>query len=275
MKGRHSGASGFRIHRVPATRPAGGKLLIPPRFLATFFGVRPSGVLHVGAHRAEEFGLYASAGFGRTLWVEAQPGLIPEIEQVISGSGDELYFGCVWGETGREHRLRIASNSASTSLFDFGEHRDAYPEITTTSEVLVRTTRLDELIPVDRDFDFVTLDIQGAELEALIGLGDRIESVRWIYTEVSRRPLYAGAPLVDELDQFLASRGFRRTASSWKSAGWGDALYTREPAPLMQSLRNHAGRAVLWGRDALGLPKSAKRLRNKVFRLIDRLRAPF
>ena len=247
-------------------------MLIAPTFLSKWFGVVPSGVLHVGANYAEEFGLYRAAGFGPTIWVEAQSALKPAIERVIRGTEDELYIGCVWSESGQEKFLHVASNSASTSIFEFGDHLNAYPEIQTVRKEAVYTIRLDEPIPANKTFELVTLDIQGAELEALKGLGHRLDSVKWVYSEVSKRQLYAEAPLLNEVDSFLASKGFYRIATSWKSAGWGDALYARSGQRFRFRARNHVGRIVLWIRDLLGLPKSWTRLRRKVYRAVDRMR---
>ena len=247
-------------------------MLIPPSFLRTWFGVRPQGVLHVGAHLAEEFALYKAEGFGKTLWVEAQESLIPEIREAISESNDEVYQGAIWSETGKKLTLRVTSNSASTSLYPLGEHREEYPTIVVDEERTVHTIRLDELIPGEESFDFVTLDIQGAELEALRSMGDRINSVKWVYTEVNKRMLYEGIALVSELDQFLGSHKFHRVASSWTKKGWGDALYTRDHESIFSRVRNSIGFLALMIRDALGLPKSAERLKKKVFRKIDRLR---
>ena len=78
-----------------------------------------------------------------------------------------------------------------------------HPEIHVVEEFALPTARLDTLLAgTPHRFDFVNLDIQGAELRALRGLGDRLRGVRWIYCEVMEKPLYIGAPLVGELDAY-------------------------------------------------------------------------
>jgi hypothetical protein len=103
-------------------------------------------------------------------------------------------------------------------------------------------------------------------------MGERINSVKWIYTEVNKRMLYEGIPLVNELDEFLGSHKFRRVATSWFGKGWGDALYSLDHESVFSRARNLIGLLALKIRDGLGLPKSAQRLKKRVFRTIDRLR---
>jgi FkbM family methyltransferase len=204
-------------------------MLIPTRHLKKLFGVSPSGVLHVGAHLAEEFDSYHALDFGRVIWVEAQEALAKLIETKVAGSGDLVLVGAVWSASGEQKKFNLASNSQSSSLYEFGTHSQNYPGVVFQGTALATTTRLDELLPDDSRFDFVNLDIQGAELEALLGLGSLLSQVRWIYTEVNREEVYEGCPLVEDMDLFLEDAGFSRVYTIWTSAGWGDALYVRSP----------------------------------------------
>jgi len=207
-------------------------VLIPPGQLRTMFFVRPNGVLHVGAHSGQEFDGYHANEFGRVLWVEAQESLIPDLVNKVCGVGDRVFNAVVWSESGVELDFKIANNSQSSSLFEFQDHKDFHPEVSFVSHELVRTVRLDDLIPENEPFNMVNLDIQGAELEALEGLGARLDHVFWVYCEVNRTQLYAGIALVGEIDDFLQSAGFFRVVTVWKSANWGDALYVRRRGPL-------------------------------------------
>jgi len=247
-------------------------LLIPPKFLAKWFQVAPKGVLHVGAHLAEEFHLYRDQGFGKTFWVEAQQELVPKIRKVISSSDDEVYQGAVWSKSGDRMTLQITNNGQSTSLYRLAEHLVQYPKILPIEERVVPTIRLDELIPHEAQFDFVNLDIQGAELEALRGMGERLKTVKWVYAEVNKRMLYEGIPLVDELDAFLSSYDLHRVATAWTGAGWGDALYSRGTRSVGGRLLNLLGVMAL-KLHLLGGPRGvARRLRKRLYGSVDRLR---
>lgn len=202
-------------------------MLIPPKELRKKFLVAPAGVLHVGAHRAEELPLYREENFGKIIWVEAQPDLVDDLRRNISAPGDTVLQGAVWGASGISKTFHVTNNGESSSLYELAEHTEHYPSISEVEAYEISTVRLDELIPAGETFDFVNLDVQGAELEALVGLGKLLDQVMWVYSEVNRAELYAGIPLVEELDLFLRKAGFIRVFTRWTSAGWGDAIYCR------------------------------------------------
>ena len=66
-------------------------------------------------------------------------------------------------------------------------------------------------------------------MAALIGMGHKLDSLRWIYTEINKRPLYTGVPLLPEYEEFLSRRGFKLLAKRWTPlAGWGDAIFIKK-----------------------------------------------
>lgn len=76
--------------------------------------------------------------------------------------------------------------------------------------------------------DLLWMDLQGAELKALKGMGDLLETVRMVYTEVLYQEIYFGQAFADEIDQYLVSHGFRLHTKLNSSSWFGDALYIRE-----------------------------------------------
>ncbi len=204
-------------------------MLIKADWLIRYWGVKPEGVVHVGAHLAEELSSYKRLNFGTCLWVEANPNLIPILKRKLANTKDILVEAAVWEESGKKVDLNIASNSLSTSLFEFGLHRQIYPSVITSEVISVQTRRLDEIIPLSYKFNFINLDIQGAEMSALKSLGSRTPEVHYIFSEVNKKNLYKDAPSVRALDEFLGNLGFKRQITFWVPfAGWGDALYVSE-----------------------------------------------
>lgn len=193
--------------------------------------LNPSGVLHVGAHEAEEVGEYITNGFAKQapiIWVEAQADLAEILKKKLDPKVNKVYCAVAWNVDDVIKTFNVTSKSASSSLFDLDEHKNFYPEIDIVQKVQVTTSRLDSILSSSDIFDFVVLDIQGAESQAIEGLGNRIDSVNWIFTEISKRELYTGATLYKDLDVQLSELGFRRVFTAWdRRAGWGDALYTR------------------------------------------------
>lgn len=91
--------------------------------------------------------------------------------------------------------------------------------------------------------DFINLDIQGVELQAIMSLGVLIDQVNVIYTEVNKRQVYVGCNLIQDIDAYLKKYGFRRIATRWqRRSGWGDALYVNQKIPrrnLIQYIRSN------------------------------------
>lgn len=203
-------------------------MLIAPVELRRFFGVKPRSVLHVGAHTGEELGRYLAAQFGPRTWIEAQPELIENLRKKVSAVGDSVVQACVWSVSGVELTFFRASNGESSSVYEMGTHKDHHPHIYNVESYQVVTMSLEDLLPPKSKFDFVNLDIQGAELQALMGMGKLLNSVRWIYMETNREELYRGIPLVGEIEDWLQVRGFVRAISLWTEYEWGDSLFVRE-----------------------------------------------
>jgi FkbM family methyltransferase len=76
--------------------------------------------------------------------------------------------------------------------------------------------------------DFLWMDIQGAELMALQGLGDRIRDVKLIHTEVEFLEIYSGQPLFSDIKRFLNREGFRLVAFTTMAEFAADAVFANE-----------------------------------------------
>ena len=207
-------------------------MLISVPELQKWFKLTPSTILHVGAHLAEENDAYRAAGWGfkdKIIWVESQANLILELRDKLDPEHNEIIQATVWHENDIELEFNVSSNSQSSSILKFGTHAKDYPEISYVQKSIVRTKRLDAIIPINQKLDFINLDIQGAELSALKGLGEHLWNVKYIYSEVNKKQVYLGCPHVNEVDNFLRKYGFRRIATRWVfKKGWGDALWVRD-----------------------------------------------
>jgi hypothetical protein len=134
----------------------------------------------------------------------------------------------VWDLDGIELDFKLTNNSQSSSLLDFGTHQLSYPNIFVNNTERIRTKRLDSFIELNDNIDLLVLDIQGVELKALIGLGEHLKRVKYIYSEVNKREVYIDCSQVKDLDRYLRNFGFKRAATSWVvGAGWGDALWIK------------------------------------------------
>ena len=77
-------------------------------------------------------------------------------------------------------------------------------------------------------YNFLNLDIQGAELLALCGASKILPYIDYIYTEINEAELYEECCLAWELDSYLLSFGFKRAKTHMTKDKWGDAFYIKQ-----------------------------------------------
>lgn len=100
--------------------------------------------------------------------------------------------------------------TASGSLLKPTKHLQYHPTITFPNTEVVECSRLDSFIARTRisRIDLLWMDVQGAEMNVLEGLGVAISTVKRIYTEYSLEELYEGQKTLPQIAEFLETKGF-------------------------------------------------------------------
>lgn len=210
-------------------------MLIKFQDLIRKYKIQPKGVFHVGANDGQEALYYYGNGVERTLWVEAIPEVHDKLKAVIRNYPNAISFqACITEDDFKSVKFNVSSNKGeSSSLLDFGTHKYTYPDITFTKQIELTTIRLDTLVSVKgvdiSEYDFLNIDVQGAELMVLKSLGGMIRNFRSIYVEVNREEVYKGCPLINDITTYLGEHGFELKEVKWSQHGnWGDAYYQRK-----------------------------------------------
>lgn len=192
-------------------------------------------VLHVGAHECQEADEYERLGLLPVYWVEGNRDVALRAADALNAREKTdfhtIYLAVVSDADGQELTFHITSFDQSSSILPLGTHATRYPEIVEAESRTVYTTSIDTLLTRDvrprQAIKFLNLDIQGAELLALQGMGVWLEEITGIYTEVNFEEVYQGCALIGQLDDFLGARGFTRLLTHDTGQGWGDAFYGR------------------------------------------------
>lgn len=210
-------------------------MLIDFRQLFPKYGIKPKGVLHVGANRGEEAPVYLELGIKKQIWIEAYEPVFRQLKETLANNPEAIAWNaCIGDENGEKVIFNVSNNgSQSSSILELGTHKEAHPEVHYINHIEMKTQRIDKLFQdpfVNADnYDFLNIDLQGAELKALKGMGKLIEGFKWAYLEVNQKELYKGCALVEDIDFFLGAYGFTRVETKWcGNTGWGDALYITE-----------------------------------------------
>jgi FkbM family methyltransferase len=202
-----------------------------PQEIVQEFG-KFKGVLHVGAHMAEERKDYIAAGIEKRVWIEGNPQIASNLTKTCSGPDDTVICAVVSEVDDESVCFNVANNGQSSSILPLKDHADIYRDIIYVSQHHTKTASLKTIlddIDKDQELDLLNLDIQGVELRAIKGLGNRINQFRAIYAEVNTKELYEKCDMMDEMDSYLASHGFEKIGfKMYFNDGWGDALYVRK-----------------------------------------------
>lgn len=199
-------------------------------------GYRPRGIVHVGAHLADEMEHYIECEPNLIVWIEAFPKYANYIRGLIQNSNfdktsQKVIEALVADSDGDKRDFFVFSNEgASSSIFrSTALLRETWPGVKETGEKLSLTTsRLDTALMANgvnaKDIDVLVFDIQGAEALAIKGAGVYLDSAMFVETEVSRASIYEGAPLVDEVISLMEARSFYPcTPIPWH----GDVVFSR------------------------------------------------
>lgn len=203
-------------------------MLIPLHQLIQKYKVQIKGILHVGAHECEEIADYERyVPRNQILWVEAMPDKVAISKSRYSNL---LIENAVVSDVEETVKFNISNNGQSSSILEFGLHSKFHPHVHYVNSFQAQTKLLKDIIcNYAINYNFLNLDIQGAELKALKGMEEYLNKVDYIYTEVNSDYVYKGCAIVCEIDEYLKQFGLHRVETSWwQDCKWGDAFYIRK-----------------------------------------------
>lgn len=205
-------------------------MLIDFRQLFPRHNIKPQGVLHIGANVGEEAPVYNELGINNVIWIEGNPDIFHKLNSNVAPYRHHTYCAIIGDENGKEVNFHISNNaSQSSSILELGTHKIVHPEVHYVKDIKGVTKRIDDMFSHLDGYDFLNIDLQGAELMALRGMGELLHGFKWAYLEVNKAYLYEGCPLVEDLDLFLLGFGFKRVETSWAgNTNWGDALWIKK-----------------------------------------------
>jgi FkbM family methyltransferase len=194
------------------------------------------GVIHVGAHKAEELEYYSNKlNVENVIWIEANLDLISDISNRISKKrGHSVVWAAAYDEDFLELNLNISNKNygESSSLLDLKKHSEVYPDVFYLDKKPVITKRIDSIIEYSAydisRYNFINLDTQGTELKVLKGCEKILENIDYIYCETNEIEMYKGCCLSNEIDEYLKKYSFIKKINKNTNFGWGESFYVKE-----------------------------------------------
>ncbi|MDX2191528.1 MAG: FkbM family methyltransferase [Bacteroidota bacterium] len=207
-------------------------MLVKIDYLIRKYRLKVTGILHLGAHECEEALDYSKSGIDNVTWVEANPVLFKKIKQKWASNEKYTFIeAAIFDVNGKELQFNISNNTQASSLLEFDKHSQYHPDMVMTQTITVQTQTLDKLNETyhfdSKKCNFLNIDLQGVELNALKGFENGLNFIDYIFTEVNFEPLYKGCALIGEIDDFLKQKGFQRVLTVKTEQNFGDALYIK------------------------------------------------
>jgi FkbM family methyltransferase len=203
-------------------------MLISLHELVKKYNIQFKGILHVGAHECEELQDYEKyLSRNLILWVEA---LQDKVDFCKKKFQDVQIENAVVSDQIETVKFNRSNNGQSSSILELGLHKHFHPHVHYISSCEVQTKLLKNIIcNYNIEYNFLNLDIQGAELKALKGMEEYLNKVDYIYTEVNSDYVYENCAIVTELDDYLKQFNLFRVETKWcENFRWGDAFYIRK-----------------------------------------------
>ncbi len=220
---------------------ADGTRMFHLRQLFQQHSIKPRGVIHIGAHEGQEVDLYQSLGAEKMLLVEANPVVFQRLQSKIAGLENIIAVNCAISDRNGTLNLRVNAFDHSSSILPLKHHKDIFPTMLEVNQVTVQSKTLDTLMAElqlnPQDFNFLNIDIQGAELLALQGATQTLQHIEAICSEINFAELYEGCALAEQLDAFLKRYQFNRVATETPhNPAWGDGFYVKPKVAAQTNL---------------------------------------
>lgn len=207
-------------------------MLIDFKQLFPRYSIKPKAVLHIGANRGEEAETYSQLGIKNVLWIEGNEELIQELNANVSKYEGQTWMNYLIGDVDMQLvSFHIANNSGqSSSVLELGTHKDEHPDVHYIKHVPMVTRRIDCLFSAETiaPYDFLNIDLQGFDLQAIKGMGDLLKGFKWAYLEVNTTEVYKGCAQLPEVEAYMKHFGFKLVETKFlRGCTWGDALFIK------------------------------------------------
>ena len=202
------------------------------------------GIIHIGAHQGEEVEYYLQMGFENILLIEANPEWVELLNEKCGNTKSIKIFGVAVSDTEGTMDFHInksrSGNTEPSSLLKMKEFNRIVKTLQTAETIPVAVTRLDSLfeeynIPFS-NYNFINIDIQGAELMAFKGAHKILSGyIDAIISEVNLIEMYEDCPLEKDIVNFLGQYNFKKVNAIYHTLfdengtfpAWGECLFIK------------------------------------------------
>ncbi|HNZ27043.1 MAG TPA: FkbM family methyltransferase [Spirochaetota bacterium] len=146
-------------------------------------------------------------------------------------------YNMALSDTVGEAQINISSKidnrdeaATSSTLLNPKGHLSFHKNIVFDTTETIKTITLDEWAKENKieKVDFMWLDMQGMEYRVLNSSPEIFKTVKLLYTEVSLKEMFEGAPLYDTFKKWLKDKGFKVVKEEFLWEDMGNVLFIRK-----------------------------------------------
>ena len=159
-------------------------MLISLNYLIKKYDLNISGISHFGAHLGQEINTYLENEIVNIHLFEPQTEIFNQLYEKYKKFRYLNFYNFGLGNENKNVIMYLDnSNSESSSILKPKTHLDLYPNIGFEDTVDIEIKIYDDL--TINNVNFLNIDIQGYELEALMGCKKSMDVIDYIYTEIN------------------------------------------------------------------------------------------
>lgn len=205
----------------------------------------PKGIIHVGASKGQEIEQYCQDGVKNVVWIEAIHSVFAKLQSNIlaakvkyPSTNHTPINALVSDVDGSVQTFHLFSNEYdSSSMFAPNPKEWVWPHVELQGKISLVTQRLDSCLKAakveSKEYDFLVIDVQGAEGLVLKSAGEFLKSIQYLQVEASLKPFYKGGILLPELQAQLKELGFAMVTPQHQINNHCDVVFQRvTPATL-------------------------------------------
>ena len=201
--------------------------------LCQHHNITPRGIILIGAYDGKTLKRLNLPNTVKILVIDANQGAVERLQENFANSPNIQVVQAAIANHNDTVTLHLTSLESSSSILPWKQYSEIYPNIKEIQQLTLSShtldTLLEELNLSPSDFNILILDIQGAELLALEGANQLLNTLDAIYTNVHYQELFEGGALAEEVNQFLSDYQFDIVAEDTPyHPAWGEAFYVRQ-----------------------------------------------
>ena len=175
-----------------------------------FFLRQSHGILHIGAHEGQEAEIYNRLS-KPVIWIEAIPLCFERLQENIKPFRNQIALNVLLDSQCHSSRdfFITSNNGESSSIYPLAGN-DYWRGLENSEVCKLPSKRLDciSLHLEMRDFDYWIVDVQGAEIDVLVGAGSLLSLCKYLQVEISQEEFYKGGAQFGDLRDFLETNFF-------------------------------------------------------------------